>query len=72
MSEFKNWVAVGIYYLGCGVHDYATWSTLMVADVGPEVEAHLRHVWKWSHATATPPERAKKKVQRPNPCLRAY
>ncbi|MGW8272094.1 MAG: two-CW domain-containing protein [Thermodesulfovibrionales bacterium] len=48
MTSFKEWVSVGISFLGAGVRDYAMWHRLMRLTFGPLVEPFAQDIWEWS------------------------
>lgn len=48
INSFKDWVSVGVSYLGAGIRDYERWGKLMRLTFGPLVEPFARDIWEWA------------------------
>lgn len=48
MNSFKEWVSVGVSYLGAGIRDFTRWKRLMRLTFGPPVEPFSRDIWEWA------------------------
>jgi hypothetical protein len=52
MAIFKEMLARGVYHIENSVSDFATWSKLMIVDLGPNVKPYLRDIMEWSNVLA--------------------
>jgi len=48
MAIFKEMVKIGVYHIQNGVSNFASWSNLMIHELGPNVQPHLKDIMEWS------------------------
>lgn len=58
MGIFKNLVTIGVYHIENGKSNFPSWSRLMIDELGPNVQPHLKDIMEWSivmaHKNTTP------------------
>lgn len=48
MAIFKEIVTIGVYHIENGTRNFSSWSKLMIDDLGPKIQPHLKDIMEWS------------------------